>query len=85
MVYIAFVGIVFNTLLTDTDLGDLKPWVNVIVHILMPIAGVIDWLLWQPRLQISVRTALLWTSFPVVYVVYSLSAGRRPASTPIRS
>lgn len=75
VVYIAFVGIVFNTLLTDADLGDLKPWVNVIVHMLMPIAGVVDWLVWPPRLSISVRTALLWTSFPVVYVVYSLIRG----------
>lgn len=30
VVYLAFVGLVFNTLLVGADLGELVPWVNVV-------------------------------------------------------
>ena len=75
VVYMAFIGIVFNTLLRGADLGDLKPWVNTVHHLVMPVAVVLDWLLWPPRSRISIRTTLLWMAFPVVYVVYSLIRG----------
>lgn len=45
VVYLAFVGIVFNTLLAGADLGGLLPWTNVVHHMLMPLAVVIDWVL----------------------------------------
>jgi hypothetical protein len=32
----ALVGIVFGALLRDVDLGDLLPWVNTILHYIMP-------------------------------------------------
>ena len=38
-VYIVFVGIVFNTILADGDVGLIIPWVNVVVHMIVPIAG----------------------------------------------
>jgi len=74
VVYLAFVGIVFNTLLSDADIG-LTPWVNVVHHMLMPLVVVIDWLVWPPRSRTSVRTALLWVIFPVVYTLYSVIRG----------
>lgn len=42
VVYIVFVGLEFNTLLREADLGELLPWVNAIVHFAMPIAGLVD-------------------------------------------
>lgn len=75
VVYMVFVGVVFNTLLVGADLGDLEPWVNTVHHLVMPIAVLVDWLVWPPRSRISLRTALLWMIFPVVYVVYSLIRG----------
>lgn len=75
VVYMVFVGLVFNTLLVGADLGDLQPWVNVVHHMVMPLAVLIDWLVWPPRSRIRVRTALLWVIFPVAYVIYSLIRG----------
>lgn len=75
VVYMAFVGIVFNTLLVGADLGGLLPWVNVVHHMVMPLAVLVDWVVWPPRSRISVRTALLWMIFPAAYVVYSLIRG----------
>jgi len=75
VVYIAFVGLVFNTLLRDVDLGDLIPWVNAIVHFALPIAAVVDWLVWPPRRRLPFRVTFLWMIFPAIYVAYSLIRG----------
>jgi hypothetical protein len=75
VVYIAFVGIVFNTLLRDVSLGDLEPWVNVVLHFVLPIAGVVDWILWPPRNRLPARTILWWMIFPAVYAIFSIVRG----------
>ncbi len=75
VVYMVFVGVVFNVLLRDVELGGLLPWINVVHHLVMPIAVIVDWLVWPPKQRISLRTALLWVIFPVVYTVYSLVRG----------
>ncbi|MFG6491652.1 Pr6Pr family membrane protein [Microbacterium sp. P03] len=75
VVYMAFVGIVFNTLLAGADVGPLLPWTNVVHHMLMPLAVVIDWLLLPPRTRLSLRTAFVWILVPVVYTVYSVVRG----------
>ena len=75
VVYLAFVGLVFNTLLVGVELGGLKPWVNVVHHMLMPLAVLVDWLVWPPRSRTSVRTMLWWMVFPAVYAVYSVVRG----------
>jgi hypothetical protein len=75
VVYILFVGLVFNTLLRDVDLGALIPWVNIVVHFITPLAGLVDWLAWPPRRPLPFRVTFLWMIFPAVYVVYSLIRG----------
>jgi len=75
VVYIVFVGLVFNTLLVGTDLGDLMPWVNIVCHFVLPIAGLVDWLIWPPRRRIPLATAFWWMSFPALYVAYTLIRG----------
>ena len=75
VVYMVFIGIVFNTLLIGVDLGGLLPWINTVHHMVMPLVVLIDWIVWPPRSRVSVRTALLWMVFPAVYVVYSLVRG----------
>lgn len=75
VVYIVFVGLVFNTLLRDVELGDLLPWVNAVVHFITPAAVLLDWILWPPRVRIPLTAALLWLILPAVYVAYSLVRG----------
>ena len=75
VVYIAFVGLVFNTLLRDVDLGDLIPWVNIVLHFLLPIAALVDWLIWPPRRRLAFRVVFYWMIFPAAYVAYSLIRG----------
>jgi hypothetical protein len=74
-VYIAFVGIVFNTVLADTDLGDLVPWVNLIVHTIIPIAGVLDWFIWAPKRKLPFTITFWWMIWPAVYSIFSIVRG----------
>src|ERR1700738_4034478 len=47
--YMGVVGIVFGLLLRTVDLGSLRPWVNWVLHFVMPCVVVIDWLAAPPR------------------------------------
>ncbi len=75
VVYIAFVGLVFNTLLTDVDLGDLLPWVNGIMHFLLPVLGIVDWILWPPRRRLPMSVVGWWMIWPAVYAIFSVVRG----------
>ena len=69
------VGVVFTLLLAGTDVDTAIPWVNTVVHELMPIVIVADWLLDPPAQRISLKQGLLWLSFPLVWILYTLVRG----------
>lgn len=69
------VGIVFSLLLRDVDLGALRPWINTLLHYVMPCVVLLDWLLQPPRTRLGGRQ-LLWTLvFPMAYLAYTLVRG----------
>ncbi|MEP7281740.1 MAG: Pr6Pr family membrane protein [Rubrivivax sp.] len=74
-VNMAVVGIVFAVLLRDVDLGALRPWVNVVLHIVMPVAVVLDWLLRPPTAALTAKHVRLALVFPALYLVYVLVRG----------
>lgn len=74
-VYIVFVGIVFNAILVDGDIGPVIPWVNVVVHMLVPLAGLIDWVVWAPRKRLPFRVTLWWMIWPAAYSIFSIIRG----------
>lgn len=74
-VYMTVTGITYSLLLSDVDVNTPIPWVNVVLHYTVPTVMVIDWLVDLPRTRISIRTSLLWLSFPLLYLVYSLIRG----------
>jgi hypothetical protein len=51
----ALVGIVFGVLLRDVDLGSLLPWINFVLHYLMPVVVVADWLYQPPKSTLALR------------------------------
>ena len=71
----AIVGLVFALLLRDVDLGALLPWVNTVVHYIMPVAVVIEWLLVPPATRIGARQWLVCLMFPGAYLIYVLLRG----------
>ncbi|MGH2583236.1 MAG: Pr6Pr family membrane protein [Anaerolineales bacterium] len=75
VVYITVVGLVYVVLLRGEDLGALLPWINTQLHIVMPIVVIADWLYQPPKSKLSLRSALVWLIFPLLYLVYSLVRG----------
>ncbi|HEV2975016.1 MAG TPA: Pr6Pr family membrane protein [Solirubrobacteraceae bacterium] len=74
VVYILTTGIVYLLLLSGH--APAYPWVNAILHYLMPVTVTLDWLLDPPRVQLDpARTVVLWMIFPLLYVIYSLARG----------
>jgi hypothetical protein len=69
------VGIVFTLLLRRADLGALLPWVNFVVHYLMPCVVVLDWILLPPRCRLGARELLLCLVVPALYLSYVLIRG----------
>lgn len=74
-VNMAIVGLVFSVLLRNVDLGALLPWVNVILHYVMPVTIVLDWLLQPPTAKLRVKYLTIALVFPAAYLVYVLVRG----------
>ncbi len=83
-VYILIVGIGFSTLLASIDDVALTavPWDNTVLHYIMPVAVLVDFLLDRPKRARSFKQSLTWLLFPIMYVVYSLVRGKLIAWYP---
>jgi hypothetical protein len=75
VVYMSITGIVFTLLLSNTDVDTAIRWVNTVVHELMPLVLLADWLVTPPATRLQLRQGLLWLSFPLVWIVYTLIRG----------
>ena len=73
--YMAVTGVVYITLLSGEELGLLLPWVNILLHYVMPVAVVADWLYQPPRTTLRAGQLYRWLIFPLFYLVYSLIRG----------
>jgi FAR-17a/AIG1-like protein len=73
---IAIVGIVFSVFLRDANLGSLVPWVNIVLHYVMPVVMVADWLTLPPKTRLTPRQIVLLLIYPAVYLAYILIRGR---------
>ncbi len=74
VVYILTTGTVYLILLSGRTPS--YPWVNAILHYIMPVAVTLDWLLDPPRVRLDLaRTVVLWMAFPVLYILYTLARG----------
>lgn len=75
-VYMTMTGVVYVLLLSG--LGSLQttiPWVNHVLHHIMPAAVVCDWFIDPPLRRIAFKKALVWLVFPFAYLAYSLIRG----------
>ena len=77
VLYMAITGVVFALLLSglQEELQTTIPWVDFVVHKLMPIVLVADWLLDPPRHRLPRWTVLAWLSYPLAWLGYTLARG----------
>ena len=75
--YMATTGIVYGLLLSGYSeaLQTQLVWVDTVVHKVMPLVMVADWLIDPPRVAIPFRRALVWLVYPLAYCAYSLIRG----------
>jgi phosphatidylserine synthase len=77
VLYIGITGVVFALLLAglQEELQTTIPWVDFVVHKLMPVVVVVDWLLDPPRDRLPLVTGLAWLVYPAAWLVYTLVRG----------
>jgi len=77
VVYMSVTYIVFAVLLRDMqeELQTHVGWVDSVLHRVMPIAVMADWLVDPPRTTITFRRALVWLGFPLVWTAFTLIRG----------
>ena len=68
VLYIAITGLVFALLLAglQEELQTTIPWVDFVVHKLMPVVLVVDWLVDRPRHRLPWWTVLAWLVYTLV-------------------
>lgn len=77
VVYMTVTYIVFAVLLRDAqeDLNTHVAWVDSVLHRVMPIAVMADWLIAPPHAAITFRRALVWLGFPLAWTTFTLIRG----------
>lgn len=75
--YMTTTGIIYVLLLSglNASLQTTIPWVNAVLHYVMPVAVLADWLTRRPGRRITFDRAAIWLAFPLAYVLYSLIRG----------
>ena len=76
--YMVITGIVFAVLLAGVEGSILTaaPWDNIVLHYIMPVVLLMDWLVDKPSKAITFKSSAVWLLYPVTYVIYSLIRGR---------
>ncbi len=77
VLYMAITGVVFALLLAglQEELQTTVPWVDFVVHKLMPVVLVVDWLIDPPRHRLPRWAALAWLAYPLAWLAYTLVRG----------
>ena len=74
--YIAVVGLIFHFILSATwkPVG-MAAVGNLVVHYIIPIAFVLDWLMFTPKGRLRWIDPLKWLAFPLVYGLWTVIHG----------
>jgi hypothetical protein len=67
-------GVIYALFLTDVSVGVTDPWINDVIHRVVPLFMLLDWWL-AARAPVAPREALRWLAIPIVYLAYTLIRG----------
>jgi hypothetical protein len=73
--YMTVTFVVFALLLADTDVDTAIVWVDRVLHRVIPIVLMADWLIDPPAVRIDLRRAWWWITYPLAWVVYTMIRG----------
>lgn len=75
VLYLVITGLVYWVLLANTITAETIKWQNYIVHGVMPLVFVLDWLLVPPLTRLGKAKASRWLAYPLIYLAVSLIRG----------
>jgi hypothetical protein len=81
-VYIATTGIVYNTLLTGAAVSNTVAWSNSLLHQIIPLYAVLDWLLFSDRARLPMRQVWWFLIYPAVWLIVVLIRGATDGWVP---
>jgi len=73
-IYLTLTFVVFALLLSDItdELQTTIPWVNAVVHQIVPVVMILDFLIVPLAHRISFRQSLVWIVYPLLWLAYTL-------------
>lgn len=74
-IYTTITGITYVLLLRDVGVDTAVPWVNTVLHYIIPVVMLVDWFVDLPKVRIRLGKAMAWLVFPIAYLAYSLVRG----------
>lgn len=77
VLYLAITGVVYALLLSgyNAQMQGAMAGANLVLHYVAPLAVFADWLIVPPSAALTFRRALVWTAYPLLYLVFSLVRG----------
>jgi hypothetical protein len=73
--YMTVTGIIYAVVLQQAAEGQLQPWIDDVVHRLLPAFVFVDWLAVPTHRPLSFQAVRSWLVFPLAFVAYSLIRG----------
>lgn len=73
--YMTVTGVVFALLLANIEVGLTLPGVDVVLHKIVPVAMVLDWLIAPPLHKLTLRQVAWWFVYPIAWLIYTLLRG----------
>ncbi|NYE96029.1 hypothetical protein FHU41_002279 [Psychromicrobium silvestre] len=80
--YMVIVGLVYNTLLLGLPGGVELAWANAVLHILVPLYVLVDWLFCPDRQRLAWKTLWLVLLYPVLWCAVVLIRGASDGWVP---
>jgi hypothetical protein len=74
------VGVIYNILVPGT--GSAPPWVSTLLHVVLPLLAVLDWVLIPDRRRLAWRALPLVLVHPLVWLTVVLIRGRTDGWVP---
>lgn len=74
--YLVVTGVIFAVLLEGLpSAGTITPWVNAVVHRIMPVVLLLDWLAVPATRPAPWWRPVAWLAYPILYLLYTLIRG----------
>lgn len=78
--YLIVVAVIYNVLVPGT--GSAPPWVSAVLHVVVPVISVLDWLFVGDRRPLAWRSVSLVLIYPAIWLVVVLARGATDGWVP---